>query len=64
MSELRIAVSMDGAAFEDGPATELGRILRNLAERIEGGELDGGTLLDVYGNTAGSWTIRRDWLEG
>lgn len=56
--EAKINIKMDNAAFEDlGRATELGRILRKLAGKIEGGELPPVALMDVNGNKVGEFTI-------
>ncbi len=52
----RIEIKMDNAAFDDAPATELWRILRELSERVYEGC---GThpLKDINGNTVGHFTI-------
>ena len=56
--ELRVVVRMDNAAFEPESGPEVARILRELARRIEAGELSGRgesrALRDVNGNTVGS----------
>lgn len=44
----------DGAAFEDQSVAETARILRDTAERIEGGQLDG-KVYDINGNYVGSF---------
>lgn len=58
--EARIVVNMDNAAFEEpGGATELGRILRRLADEVEqdgAGAMERHTLRDFNGNRVG-------WLE-
>lgn len=51
-----ITIQMDNAAFADEPATELARILRNLAERIEEGSTES-RLRDINGNHVGQFTI-------
>ncbi len=52
---LKITLCTDNAAFEEGGiATETGRILRKLAERIEDGELPAMILRDINGNAVGS----------
>ncbi len=53
----KITVKMDNAAFEDTPATELARILRTLAEKIENEGPGICTLRDVNGNTVGEFKI-------
>jgi hypothetical protein len=52
-----IKVKMDNAAFEE-PAAELARILRDIAERIEGGEVMAFTLFDVNGNNVGVFQVK------
>ena len=58
---LTITIEMDNAAFEDeGPATEAGRILRRLAEDIEGAELPDGAgrnLRDINDHYCGGWNV-------
>ncbi len=57
--KLKIEIDCDNAAFDDEPATELSRILRVLAGRIEEGylpEFNGWQILDVNGNTVGHWS--------
>ncbi len=46
----------DNAAFDDGPATEAVRILREVADMIERGCL-GITLSDINGNTIGQFNL-------
>lgn len=55
----KIEITIDNAAFEDmGHASELGRILRDLAHGIENnGETGPCSLLDVNGNKVGSFKI-------
>jgi hypothetical protein len=52
-----IKVNMDNAAFEE-PAAELARILRDIAERIEGGELMAFSLRDANGNNVGTFQVK------
>lgn len=52
-----IVVRMDNAAFEEAPASELGRILAAAIIRIEQGDSDF-PLKDINGNTVGSFNIR------
>lgn len=55
---IKITINCDNAAFEDAPATEIGRILRNLASDIEDGDhLEGCRLADSNGNTVGTFDI-------
>lgn len=51
-----ITVNMDNDAFADTPATELARILRDLAKHVERGE-DYRTLMDSNGNKVGAFRI-------
>jgi hypothetical protein len=59
MATYHLEIDLDNAAFgnEDGDAwegAEVARILRELADRIEGDEIvSGRVLLDVNGNCAG-----------
>jgi hypothetical protein len=52
-----VKIKCDNAAFEDAPASEVARILRELAERIAPPSVLYGdspvTLRDVHGNTVG-----------
>lgn len=52
-----ITIEMDNAAFDDAPATELARILQDLAERIVGDGIDSRTLQDINGNAVGNFYI-------
>lgn len=49
-----LEVSTENAAFDDDPAAELCRILRAVADAIEGGA-DEGPIRDANGNTVGQW---------
>lgn len=48
-----LTVDMGNAAFDDAPATELARILREIAGKIERGEEFAGTIRDSNGNEVG-----------
>lgn len=52
-----LSINMGNAAFDDAPITELARILRDLADRLESGDADydGASILDVNGNTIGRY---------
>ncbi len=52
-----ITVEMDNAAFEKRPATELARILRRLAKRIEQDGEDDCVLMDINGNSVGRFKV-------
>lgn len=43
------------AAFDYEPASEVARILRDIAQRVEAGA-DCGTIRDHNGNTIGNWS--------
>lgn len=49
-----IKIHMDNAAFDDYPATELARILNDLAERVKDGETPPMSLRDLNGNKVGT----------
>lgn len=54
----KIEIRMDNAAFEDRPATELGRILRDLADNVEAGDFPNQiSLRDLNGNRVGNFEI-------
>ena len=55
-----ITLQMDYGAFHDSPAGEPARILRNLANRIEAGELPPIKLRDSNNNVVGAFTITED----
>jgi hypothetical protein len=57
MEKITIEIETGNAAFDDAPATEIARILRNAAERIEGGDVDGFPLYDLNGNKCGALHI-------
>ena len=56
-----IEIELENAAFEGDPATELVRILKELAKNIENGRVSvsiGSTKIrDVNGNTVGKMTV-------
>lgn len=57
MTRWIIQISDDNAAFDDEPATELGRILMDLAHRaMFRGTLEG-AILDINGNTCGGVAV-------
>ena len=49
-----IEIDQDNAAFEDSAASETARILRSVARRYEGGDLEG-DIRDENGNTIGQY---------
>ncbi len=56
--QAKITIQMDNAAFEE-PATELARILRDLAKHVESGD-DSRRLMDHNGNHVGQFQISND----
>lgn len=54
-------VQLSGAAFDDTPATELARILRRVAQRVEEGQLGAARepqwVFDVNGNSCGHFKL-------
>lgn len=59
---IRVTISTENAAFQPFPGQEAARLLRRLADRLDGTtgpeldhRIDGGKLLDVNGNTVGEW---------
>lgn len=57
--KLKLEIKMDNSAFDIAPEKELGRILGNIAYRIETGETHG-TVRDTNGNDAGYFGITED----
>ncbi len=56
MPRFTLTIDCDNAAFEEQPAQELARILRDVAARIERGT-DCGTVHDINGNTVGRFDM-------
>lgn len=60
VENITIRLSTANAAFEDAPATEIGRILRDLATKVEErGELPA-VIYDINGNSCGECLIVRE----
>ena len=62
--KLKIEITMDNAAFEDGEGNgaESARILERLAKEINDYTLHpgpGGDLRDINGNKVGTWKVTR-----
>lgn len=58
MIMVKIEFETTNAAFEQAPAWESARILRQIAEWLENGErLGGGPIFDVNGNRIGHWEM-------
>lgn len=53
----RCEFSTSNAAFDDAPATEAARILREIARKIERGEAFDGQVRDANGNRIGAWSM-------
>lgn len=56
----KIEIQMDSAAFTHEPGEELARILRKLADNLDGADItpaDSNKLRDVNGNTVGTFTV-------
>lgn len=57
---LKISIETGNSAFDDYPGTECARILRQLADRIDGIGRDrdeSGFLYDFNGNRVGEWSL-------
>lgn len=59
----KLEFSTDNAAFADAPDSEVARILREIADKIESagphGALEiGGKVADENGNTVGEWSLK------
>jgi hypothetical protein len=58
MERFEMSVCLENAAFEDEPMTELARILRTVARRLEDGNFkDANTVYDENGNRVGVFTL-------
>ena len=58
--KIKLWIDGDGAAFDETPASEAARILRDVANRMERGDsLDWSPLYDFNGNKCGEITISR-----
>lgn len=57
--ELTLIINIENSAFEDANGTELAVILRKLADRADGSQLDGvsWTVMDSNGNKVGKLEI-------
>ena len=58
-----ITIRMDSAAFHEAPGSELCRILRLLARRIETDAPTSLILRDSNGNHVGVFSLDSDWRE-
>ena len=56
MKKFKLHFTMDNAAFEDGQKSfEVARILRDIAQKVEEGDVQGRRILDINGNSIGEW---------
>jgi hypothetical protein len=55
MKYVNVRFAAGNAAFQEAPATEIGRILRDLASRIENDGIDYLQLRDHNGNVVGTF---------
>lgn len=54
----KLEIATDNAAFDDEPAAECARILREIAGKLERGDsLGGGHIFDANGNRVGHWEM-------
>lgn len=59
---LRVQIDTDNDAFAGNGEQGVARLLRNVAERVEDGQLDG-VILDINGNRCGSFDLRLELLQ-
>ena len=52
-----LKIKTDNAAFVENKGAEVARIMRELAKRIEETEKDNGYVLDINGNTVGTFKL-------
>jgi len=55
--KFKLEIETDNAAFEDGPESEVARILRALAARIENEFCMSQPVFDINGNRVGRSTV-------
>lgn len=55
---VRIEINIDNAAFCDNPGSEVARILREEADRLENDKLSSQSLVDFNGNYVGKTRIQ------
>ena len=60
---LRVKIDTGGDAFAGDGAREVARLLRNVADRVEDGQLDG-QLMDINGNRCGAFDLRLEAPQG
>lgn len=54
-----ITFTMNNEAFGDDYRAEACRILRDIADKVEGGR-EGGIVMDVNGNRIGAWDVCKE----
>lgn len=57
MATFTLTINCDNAAFDPAPDYEIARILRSMADRLEGLDLDADTTINLYdinGNKCGT----------
>jgi hypothetical protein len=60
VSEFRVSIRTDNAAFEEGDrGAEVARILRDVADRLEDG-FEAGSVRDINGNLVGGFDFHAD----
>ena len=52
-----LMIELDNAAFSEGEGAEIARILREVADRVEGRGRASGTERDANGNRVCAWTV-------
>jgi len=57
--KITIVIETGNAAFDDSPATEVGRILKDLADKFQYSGVVIGTLRDINGNRVGTVNIEQ-----
>lgn len=57
--KLSLTIKGEGEAFATQPASELARILREVAQRIQEDGDSEGSLRDINGNRVGSFSVKR-----
>ena len=60
MEVFTCTIRCENAAFEETPASELARILRSIAKRLETEGASGfyETIRDINGNDVGRWAVK------
>lgn len=56
MERFTLRLDTDNDAFRDEPASEIARLLRDAARRVEAGDAEG-RLRDANGNTVGAFCV-------